>query len=98
MQPEFFDTAVADFSQAIGLLMRRVRAAFASQELSWTEMVVLGRLARQGPATTAELARAESMKPQSMGATLAALEQRGLVERGNSSGPHRRRAARPVIS
>ena len=38
--------------------------------------------ARQGgPATTAELARAESMKPQSMGATVAALEEMGMVER-----------------
>ena len=39
------------------------------------------RLATDGPATTAELARAESMKPQSMGTTVAALEEMGLVER-----------------
>lgn len=39
------------------------------------------RLATDGPATTADLARAESMKPQSMGATIAALEERGMVER-----------------
>ena len=31
--------------------------------------------------TTADLARAESVKPQSMGATLAELEREGLVER-----------------
>jgi len=41
----------------------------------------MARLARDGPATTADLARAEGMKPQSMGATLAALEERGMVER-----------------
>ena len=41
----------------------------------------MARLAKDGPATTADLARAESMKPQSMGTTLAALEQRGLIER-----------------
>lgn len=41
----------------------------------------MGRLAREGPATTAELARAEGMRPQSMGATIAALEQMGIVER-----------------
>ena len=41
----------------------------------------MSRLARDGPATTADLARAESMKPQSMGATIAALEEMGLVER-----------------
>jgi len=41
----------------------------------------MARLAKDGPATTADLARAESMKPQSMGTTVAALEQRGLIER-----------------
>ena len=41
----------------------------------------MARLAREGPATTADLARAEGMKPQSMGATIAALEERGMVER-----------------
>ena len=75
------EASVTDFTQAIGLLVRRVRAAAASQELSLTESAVLARLAKGGPATTAELARAESMRPQSMGATVAALEERGLVER-----------------
>ena len=75
------DTAVIDFSHAIGLLVRRVRAAAASHELSLTEAAVMARLAKDGPATTADLARAESMKPQSMGATVAALEEMGLVER-----------------
>jgi DNA-binding MarR family transcriptional regulator len=41
----------------------------------------MSRLAKDGPATTADLARAESMKPQSMGATIAALEDMGMVER-----------------
>jgi len=75
------DAAIIDFSQAIGLLVRRVRAAAASHELSLTEAAVMARLAKDGPATTAELARAESMKPQSMGATIAALEEMGVVER-----------------
>jgi len=75
------ETAVADLIQAIGLLVRRVRAAGASHELSLTESTVMGRLDRDGPATIAELARAESMKPQSMGTTVAALEESGLVER-----------------
>jgi DNA-binding MarR family transcriptional regulator len=76
-----FETAVADFAQALGQLIRRVRAASAAQELSWTESAVMARLAREGPATTADLARAENMKPQSMGTTIAALEERALVER-----------------
>jgi DNA-binding MarR family transcriptional regulator len=61
--------------------LRRVRAAAASHELSLTEAAVMKRLATDGPATTANLARAESMKPQSMGTTIAALEEMGMVER-----------------
>jgi DNA-binding MarR family transcriptional regulator len=75
------ETAVADLTQAIGLLVRRIRAASASHDLSLTEAAVMSRLARDGPATTADLARAESMKPQSMGTTIAALEEMGMVER-----------------
>jgi DNA-binding MarR family transcriptional regulator len=75
------DTGVADFVDAVGLLIRRVRAAAATHDLSWSEAAVLGRLRRDGPATTADLARAEAVRPQSMGATVAALEEMGLVER-----------------
>jgi DNA-binding MarR family transcriptional regulator len=75
------DADVAEFVHAIGYLVRRVRMAAAAHELSFSEGSVLGRLAQDGPATTAELARAEAVKPQSMGATIAALEERGLVER-----------------
>jgi DNA-binding MarR family transcriptional regulator len=41
----------------------------------------MARLAKEGPATTADLARAECVKPQSMGATITALEEMGMVER-----------------
>jgi len=75
------ERSVSELTQAIGLLVRRVRAATATQELSWSESAVLARLARGGPATTAELARAEAVKPQSMGAIIAALAAMGLVER-----------------
>ena len=75
------DAAVTEFVQAIGLLVRRIRAASGSHDLSWTEALVMARLAKDGPATTADLARAERMKPQSMGTTIAALEKMGIVER-----------------
>jgi DNA-binding MarR family transcriptional regulator len=75
------EIAVIEFGRAVGLLTRRMRAAAASHELSWTESAVMARLAKYGPATTAELARAEGMKPQSMGTTLAALEEMGFVGR-----------------
>ena len=75
------DTAVGDFLHSIGLLVRRLRAVSASHELSWTEASVMKRLDKEGPATTADLARAEAIKPQSMGATVASLEEMGFVER-----------------
>jgi len=81
MPPRTASMDVAGLIQAIGLLVRRVRAAAASHELSLTESGVMARLAKHGPATAADLARAEGMKPQSMAATIAALEERELVER-----------------
>ena len=81
MPRKSLEVSVSDLIQAIGLLVRRVRAAAASHELSLTEAAVMARLAKDGPATTADLARAESMKPQSMGATIAALEEMGMVAR-----------------
>jgi len=81
MPPKTLEANVIEFLQAMGLLVRRVRAAAASHELSMTESTVMARLAQDGPATTADLARAESMKPQSMGSAISALEERGLVRR-----------------
>jgi DNA-binding MarR family transcriptional regulator len=81
MTRKTLEIAAIDFIQAVGLLVRRARAAAASHELSLTESAVMARLAKEGPATTADLARAEGMKPQSMGTTIAALEEIGMVER-----------------
>jgi len=81
MPPKNFESKIIDFTHAIGLLLRRLRAATGADEITMTESVVLGRLEKEGPATTAELARAEGMKPQSMGATIASLEEMALVER-----------------
>lgn len=75
------DLDVGDFAQTIGRVVRHMRAAAAQHELSLTEFAVLARLGREGPATTAELARAEGMRPQSMSVAVATLEERGLVER-----------------
>jgi DNA-binding MarR family transcriptional regulator len=74
---------IAELALALGLLVRRIRAAAPSElhELSWTQKAVLARLERDGPATTAELARAEGVTPQSMGAAVAALQELGIVER-----------------
>jgi len=79
--PAIPETAVAELSLAIGQLVRRLRAEANPGELSWSQMTTLARLDRVGWMTTADLARAEHVKPQSMGTTLADLEQAGLVQR-----------------
>jgi DNA-binding MarR family transcriptional regulator len=66
---------------SMGLLKRRLRATDSPGELTFPEVAALARLERGGPATSAELARIEQISPQSMGATLASLEERGLVRR-----------------
>jgi DNA-binding MarR family transcriptional regulator len=71
----------ADLRLSIGLLLRRMRQIPTGDELTLSESAALARLDRGGPATAAELARAEQISPQSMGATLGALQERGLIER-----------------
>ncbi|WP_431772564.1 MarR family winged helix-turn-helix transcriptional regulator [Streptomyces cucumeris] len=71
----------ADLSAVVGQLMRRMRAASPLGELTPSQRSVLSRLDTGGPATTAALARAELIRPQSMRAILAALEERGLIAR-----------------
>src|ERR1035437_1135290 len=66
---------------SIGLLLRRLRQGGGGREVSPPESSALGRLDRSGPATPSELAKREQISPQSMGATLAALQARGLIER-----------------
>jgi DNA-binding MarR family transcriptional regulator len=71
----------ADLRLSIGLLLRRLRQIPTGDELTLSESAALARLDRAGPATAAALARAEQISPQSMGTTLSALQQRGLIDR-----------------
>ena len=75
---------------SIGLLLRRLRQIPADGELTLPESSALVRLDRGGSATAAALARQEQISPQSMGATLAALEARGLVGRSPDPADGRR--------
>lgn len=77
------EEAASELALALSLMVRRLRSAAPSEshELSWTQKAVMVRLDTEGPATIAELARAEGVKPQSMGATVATLEVMGIVER-----------------
>jgi DNA-binding MarR family transcriptional regulator len=80
--PKTKEFTAEDFMMAIGTVVRRIRADAPPElrDFSWTQKAVLSRL-EKGPATSAELARAEGVKPQSMGVAIALLEERGLIER-----------------
>jgi DNA-binding MarR family transcriptional regulator len=70
-----------DLRVALGRVVRRLRQGYVSGELTLTESSVLSRLDRDGPATPGALAELERVRPQAMGATLAGLVERALVER-----------------
>jgi DNA-binding MarR family transcriptional regulator len=82
-EPDVIEVASA-LRDSIGLLRRRLRqvkAEHAAGGVTLPESAALVRLDRGGPATSSTLARQEQISPQSMGATLAGLEARGLVGR-----------------
>jgi len=62
-----------------GKLKRRLREQTQLGDLTFSQVSALGQLDREGPATVTTLAKAEGMRPQSMGANIAALEAAGFV-------------------
>ncbi len=71
----------ADLSAVVSRLTRRLRTASPESLLTPSQRSVLVRLDAHGPATTAALARAEYVRPQSMRTTLGVLEEQGFVQR-----------------
>jgi DNA-binding MarR family transcriptional regulator len=75
------EDAATELLVASNLLVRRLRLEGSGDELlTWTQVAVMHRL-EAGPMTIADLARSESITPQSMGSSVAYLEDRGFVER-----------------
>jgi DNA-binding MarR family transcriptional regulator len=64
----------------VGKLRRRMREQVDAGDFTPSQVAVLLRLEQEGAATVTALARAEGVRPQSMGATVAALEAAGMVE------------------
>ncbi len=79
-QPHAPAAMASELRAVIGRLSRRLREQADSHSLSLSQAVVLSLLEREGASTVTSLARAEAMRPQSMGATIAILETAGLVE------------------
>ncbi|WP_175774609.1 MarR family winged helix-turn-helix transcriptional regulator [Burkholderia anthina] len=64
---------------SVSKLMRRMREQTHPNDLTPSQKSVLLRLDRDGAATVSALARAESVRPQSMRMTVATLESMGAV-------------------
>ena len=73
-----------------GRLHRRLRAVGGEGELTPSQMSVLSRLDKDGPATASALAHAERIRPQSMAGTLGVLDEHGLLQRAPDPGDGRR--------
>ncbi|GAB2567082.1 MarR family winged helix-turn-helix transcriptional regulator [Nocardia heshunensis] len=67
-------------------LVRRMRAVSPARDVSLSQVSILKRLDRDGPATVADLARADQIRHQSVATAVAALVERGLI--GRSADAH----------
>jgi DNA-binding MarR family transcriptional regulator len=62
-------------------LRRRIREVAQDADLTPSQESALTLVGKHGAATASALASAEGVRPQSMAATLAALDQHGLIRR-----------------
>ena len=82
-------TAAADLAAGLRIgvmrLGRRLRVERSGDDLTLTQLSVLGTLARHGALPIGEIAAHENVKPPSMTRTVAYLEELGLVTRRPSA-------------
>jgi DNA-binding MarR family transcriptional regulator len=74
----------------VGRLRRRLHETYDPHELSMSQISMLSRLAKDGATSVGQLANAERVRQQSAGATVAALVERGLVQRRSDPNDSRR--------
>ena len=68
-----------DLRALLGKLKRRLREQAPAGNLTPSQISVLLRLEKDGPATASGLARAEGMRPQSIAPVITALENMDMV-------------------
>ncbi len=68
----------SELRSVLGQLTRRLRA---EHRFSLAHGAVLGRLDREGPRSTSDLAASERLRPQSMAQTVSELEADGMITR-----------------
>lgn len=75
----------------VARIVRKLRQAKSSVgDVTLFEASVLTRLDRDGPDSPGSLAALEGVRPQAMATTLATLEHRGLISRGQDPADGRR--------
>jgi len=74
-------TAARDIRVVFSRLRRRLRDVEVRNDLTPSQTAALTRLWKEGASSASELAGAERVRPQSMATILAALRQRGFIER-----------------
>jgi DNA-binding MarR family transcriptional regulator len=74
-------TAARELRVLFSRLRRRLRDLGIDDDLTPSQTAVLTRLWKGGASSASVLASAERVRPQSMATIVAALEQRGLIER-----------------
>jgi DNA-binding MarR family transcriptional regulator len=82
-----------DLRLGVGRVARRLRQLYAQggdDRLSFIALAVLSRLQRDGPASASQLASGERVTAQAIGAAMADLDRRRLVERTPDPGDRRR--------
>lgn len=73
--------AARDLRVMFSRLRRQLRGLATDDDLTPSQTAVLIRLWKEGASSASVLAGAEGVRPQSMATIVAALEQRGLIER-----------------
>jgi DNA-binding MarR family transcriptional regulator len=73
--------AARDLTVVFNRLRRRLRSVAEDEDLTPPQVSALTLVGKHGAATASALASAEGVRPQSMAATLAALDRAGLIHR-----------------
>ncbi|WP_333618899.1 MarR family winged helix-turn-helix transcriptional regulator [Dietzia sp.] len=79
-----------DLRAVVVRLLRRLRETPAERTLTPPQASAMSRLSKGGESTVSALALAEKVRPQSMAATVEALEERGFVSKSRDPQDGRR--------
>lgn len=79
-QADRTSSLAAELRAVLGKLKRKLREQSGRNDLTPSQVSVLLRLEKEGPAAVSSLARAEGMRPQSMSAIITSLLDVGFVD------------------